>query len=91
MASGLLGANALLANRGYMDLYGDISSYVLRIAPCIPGGLADRLGFRPSLFAAPLSEGVKVPDDSAFQPSTLFLTGQRDPTTTMTVQWVKVS
>src|SRR3954465_1723034 len=27
-------------------------------------------------------------DDPAFQPSTLFLTWQRDPTTTMTVQWV---
>src|SRR5580698_6303245 len=27
-------------------------------------------------------------DDAAFQPSTLFLTWQRDPTTTMTVQWV---
>jgi hypothetical protein len=34
---------------------------------------------------------VKVPrarDDAPFQPSTLFLTWQRDPTTTMTVQWV---
>jgi hypothetical protein len=29
-------------------------------------------------------------DDPAFQPSTLFLTWQRDPTTTMTVQWVGV-
>jgi hypothetical protein len=27
-------------------------------------------------------------DDAAFHPSTLFLTWQRDPTTTMTVQWV---
>ncbi|HZZ73648.1 MAG TPA: metallophosphoesterase family protein [Pirellulales bacterium] len=27
-------------------------------------------------------------DEPAFQPSTLFLTWQRDPTTTMTVQWV---
>jgi hypothetical protein len=27
-------------------------------------------------------------DDAPFQPSTLFLTWQRDPTTTMTVQWV---
>jgi hypothetical protein len=27
-------------------------------------------------------------EDPAFQPSTLFLTWQRDPTTTMTVQWV---
>jgi acid phosphatase type 7 len=31
---------------------------------------------------------LKIPDDPAFQPSTLFLTWQRDPTTTMTVQWV---
>jgi hypothetical protein len=30
----------------------------------------------------------KLVDDAAFQPSTLFLTWQRDPTTTMTVQWV---
>jgi hypothetical protein len=30
----------------------------------------------------------KFPDDPPFQPSTLFLTWQRDPTTTMTVQWV---
>ncbi|VTT99642.1 metallophosphoesterase : Phosphodiesterase/alkaline phosphatase D OS=Singulisphaera acidiphila (strain ATCC BAA-1392 / DSM 18658 / VKM B-2454 / MOB10) GN=Sinac_6436 PE=4 SV=1: Metallophos [Gemmataceae bacterium] len=27
-------------------------------------------------------------DDAAFQPNTLFLTWHRDPTTTMTVQWV---
>src|SRR5438105_12034537 len=27
-------------------------------------------------------------DDPPFQPDTLFLTWQRDPTTTMTVQWV---
>jgi hypothetical protein len=33
----------------------------------------------------------KVVDDPAFQPSTLFLTWQRDPTTTMTVQWVGVT
>ncbi len=30
----------------------------------------------------------KNPDSAVFQPSTLFLTWQRDPTTTMTVQWV---
>jgi hypothetical protein len=29
-------------------------------------------------------------DDAPFQPTTLFLTWQRDPTTTMTVQWVGV-
>ena len=27
-------------------------------------------------------------EDSAFNPSTLFLTWQRDPTTTMTIQWI---
>jgi hypothetical protein len=31
---------------------------------------------------------VKFPDDPPFQPSTLFLTWHRDPTTTMTVQWI---
>jgi hypothetical protein len=30
----------------------------------------------------------KSPDDAPFQPNTLFLTWQRDPTTTMTVQWI---
>jgi acid phosphatase type 7 len=30
----------------------------------------------------------KSGDDAPFQPSTLFLTWQRDPTTTMTIQWV---
>jgi hypothetical protein len=30
----------------------------------------------------------KIVDDAPFQPSTLFLTWQRDPTTTITVQWV---
>ncbi len=33
-------------------------------------------------------ENAKIVDDPAFQPSTLFLTWQRDPTTTMTIQWV---
>ena len=33
----------------------------------------------------PPKEGA---DEDAFQPSTLFLTWQRDPTTTMTVQWI---
>ncbi|HMF10760.1 MAG TPA: metallophosphoesterase family protein [Gemmataceae bacterium] len=31
---------------------------------------------------------ARATDDAAFQPATLFLTWQRDPTTTMTVQWV---
>jgi hypothetical protein len=30
----------------------------------------------------------KASDDFAFQPNTLFLTWQRDPTTTMTIQWI---
>lgn len=34
------------------------------------------------------AEGLAVTADLAFQPSTLFLTWQRDPTTTMTVQWI---
>src|SRR5262245_52789469 len=29
-----------------------------------------------------------IPETPAFQPDTLFLTWQRDPTTTMTIQWV---
>jgi hypothetical protein len=33
----------------------------------------------------------KATDDAAFHPSTLMLTWQRDPTTTMTVQWVGVT
>ncbi len=45
------------------------------------------------LAASPLEDikdtkGIKDTDDPAFEPSTLFLTWQRDPTTTMTVQWV---
>src|SRR5712671_2634690 len=42
-----------------------------------------------SLFAADKPATV-VPerDEFAFQPNTLMLTWQRDPTTTMTVQWV---
>jgi hypothetical protein len=39
----------------------------------------------PETPAQPLAA---APDDPAFQPRTLFLTWQRDPTTTMTVQWV---
>jgi len=45
----------------------------------------------PSADAAPPERATaipKVPDDSPFQPSALFLTWQRDPTTSMTVQWV---
>src|SRR5258708_2815778 len=38
--------------------------------------------------APPVRKLAKGPDDAPFRPSTLFLTWQRDPTTTMTVQWV---
>src|SRR5579864_5941077 len=37
---------------------------------------------------APAKPARKSGDDAPFQPSTLFLTWQRDPTTTMTIQWV---
>jgi hypothetical protein len=37
---------------------------------------------------APAAAVPKARDDFPFQPNTLFLTWQRDPTTTMTVQWV---
>jgi hypothetical protein len=42
------------------------------------------------LFGAdqPVEKPKKAADDPAFQPDTLFLTWQRDPTTTMTVQWI---
>jgi hypothetical protein len=33
-------------------------------------------------------DSKKIKDDPAFRPDTLFLTWQKDPTTTMTVQWV---
>ena len=33
------------------------------------------------------ADPIAVPE-GAFHPSTLFLTWQRDPTTTMTVQWI---
>src|SRR5262245_46364298 len=38
--------------------------------------------------AAPPARPEPQRDDAPFQPTTLFLTWQRDPTTTMTVQWV---
>jgi hypothetical protein len=37
---------------------------------------------------APDTAALRARDDPPFQPSTLFLTWQRDPTTTMTVQWI---
>jgi acid phosphatase type 7 len=37
----------------------------------------------------PVTDNIKkYGDDAPFQPNTLFLTWQRDPTTTMTIQWV---
>jgi acid phosphatase type 7 len=48
---------------------------------------ASALGLAAGLDRAPLAE-AKTIDDASFRPSTLFLTWQRDPTTTMTVQWV---
>ncbi len=48
---------------------------------------ADKADDKPIDLGALLS---RAGDDAAFQPSTLFLTWQRDPTTTMTVQWVGV-
>src|SRR4051812_4735506 len=48
-------------------------------------GLASAPLFGAAPPAAPFRKGS---DDAPFQPSTLFLTWQRDPTTTMTVQWV---
>jgi acid phosphatase type 7 len=39
----------------------------------------------------PPAAAEKAAEDAAFQPGTLFLTWQRDPTTTMTVQWVGTS
>ena len=44
----------------------------------------------PALFGAdqPTEKTKQSADDPAFQPDTLFLTWQRDSTTTMTVEWV---
>lgn len=36
----------------------------------------------------PAEPAKKLSDDAPFRPSTLLLTWQRDPTTTMTIQWV---
>src|SRR5262245_61004746 len=40
------------------------------------------------LFADDPPAPPRLVDESPFQPSTLFLTWQRDPTTTMTIQWI---
>src|SRR6516165_8085368 len=36
----------------------------------------------------PAGAAARSRDEFPFQPSTLFLTWQRDPTTTMTIQWI---
>jgi phosphodiesterase/alkaline phosphatase D-like protein len=36
----------------------------------------------------PSTSAKKAPPETPFNPDTLFLTWQRDPTTTMTVQWI---
>jgi hypothetical protein len=52
------------------------------------GGLAAALSFGPTLLARE-TLGLKEPaQGDKFAPASLFLTWQRDPTTTMTVQWV---
>jgi hypothetical protein len=53
-------------------------------------GLAAALSFRSGAFAGDVVPQPGTPSltGSGFAPDTLFLTWQRDPTTTMTVQWV---
>ncbi len=55
----------------------------IQSASLIVAGGCSRLAF-----GAPSSEPPKFADVPTFRPSALFLTWQRDPTTTMTVQWV---
>jgi hypothetical protein len=50
-------------------------------------GLASASVFGADVPADPVP-APKAKDDAPFQPNTLFLTWQRDPTTTMTVQWI---
>jgi acid phosphatase type 7 len=54
------------------------------------GGLAAVMSLRPSVFAGAADDKAPVASPLAAEanPSTLFLTWQRDPTTTMTIQWV---
>ena len=46
------------------------------------------LAAHPLLGADPLTAPVPITTKGGFRPDTLFLTWQRDPTTTMTVQWI---
>ncbi len=54
------------------------------------GTLAAALSFGPRLLAEDIAGGVesRAIESEKFAPDTLFLTWQRDPTTTMTIQWV---
>jgi acid phosphatase type 7 len=45
-------------------------------------------GYAHFAFGEPPSELPKFADSPSFKPRALFLTWQRDPTTTMTVQWI---
>jgi acid phosphatase type 7 len=55
------------------------------------GATVAGLATTSSILAADVSPKVlSSAEDYVFQPSTLFLTWQRDPTTTMTVQWIGV-
>ncbi|MFO0808153.1 MAG: metallophosphoesterase family protein [Gemmataceae bacterium] len=51
--------------------------------------LGQSLGYSAALAAGPiLLRSARADEADDYQPDTLFLTWQRDPTTTMTVQWV---
>src|SRR5262245_12473674 len=63
-----------------------LGSAVAGLAPGLSFGAAPPAP-RPPPPARPPRAGTHFPP---FQPSTLFLTWHRDPTTTMTVQWVGV-
>jgi hypothetical protein len=53
------------------------------------GSVAAALSFGPSLFGADPAAPASPPAGAAgFAPDSLFLTWQKDPTTTMTIQWV---
>ncbi|HEY3966435.1 MAG TPA: metallophosphoesterase, partial [Planctomycetaceae bacterium] len=54
------------------------------------GSLAAAWSFSPGLPAGSAAFAEDLPQAGAkeFSPDTLFLTWQRDPTTTMTIQWV---
>jgi hypothetical protein len=51
-------------------------------------GLAAGRAFTADATEKSDDDNKKIKDDPVFRPDTLFLTWQKDPTTTMTVQWV---